>query len=522
MAVVQISKIQVRRGKKNIGIGIPQLSAAEFAWAVDSQELYIGNGSVAEGAPYVGNTKIITEHDNILELASAYRFALPEPSIGLSVSRSLQSKLDEYVSILDFGAVADGSTDNVEAFQTAFNELFQNADSKFKKVLTIPNGTYLFASTLRIPSTAIIQGETRDGVILDIGANNITFVTESGLELAQFNSINRPNNIEISNLTISRSSGRLVLSGVRDSKIKNVKFQGEYTLLDSVVSPTSRNSAVSWQNDINEIKTTDIAFEDCLFLNQEMSIKCSQTVSFETKIRFTDCEFKVNNIGIYIEGVTGQTNKWVLENCRWELIHQQAFYSTHGTGTYINDCDFTDCGNGNNTAQYPEVAILEFGDKRGNDVVNCTSNRNQFGGLTVSNTTVTYPEAQGSSKTTLTNSQYSDIFLSDGFRPFVAFPATHRFIYVNYFLRLSSHSRIGRLTLTIDDDVSTVAITDEFQYSASLTTSPGGSLMTNFEFNAQLRDNDADSGIDTLLISYKNPLATGSAGTITYQISYGV
>ena len=121
MAVVQISKIQVRRGLKNSGIGVPQLSSAEFAWAVDSQELFIGNGSVAEGAPYVGNTKVLTEHDNILELAASYRFADLEPSITESVARSLQNKLDEYVSVTDFGAVADGSTDCVAAFQNALD-----------------------------------------------------------------------------------------------------------------------------------------------------------------------------------------------------------------------------------------------------------------------------------------------------------------------------------------------------------------------------------------------------------------
>jgi len=522
MAVVQISKIQVRRGKKNAGIGIPQLSAAEFAWAVDSQELYIGNGSITEGAPYVGNTKIITEHDNILELASAYRFALPEPSIGLSVDRSLQSKLDEYVSVLDFGAVPDGSTDNVEAFETALNELFKNTDPKFKKVLMIPNGTYLFTSTLRIPSTAIIRGETQGGAILEIGAYNIVFVTETGQTISEFNSSNRPHDIDISNLTISRSTGRLVLSGVRDSKISGVTFKGEYSLLSSVASLTSRDSAVSWDNDINEIKTTGIVFEHCFFINQELAIKCNQTDVFETRIRFSDCDFQVNNVGVYVNGVIGQTNKWTFENCRWELIHQQAILITHGTGTFVSECDFVDCGNGINSAQYPEVPIVEFGDSRGNDVVNSTSNRNQYSGIIVSNSKAGYPEVKGSSKTTLTNSQYSEIFLSDSFRPFVVFPATHRFIYVNYFLKLSSHSRVGRLTLTVDEDLSTVAITDEYQYSPSLITSPGGSLMTNFEFTAQLRDNDEDSGIDTVLISYKNPLATGSAGNISYQIAYGV
>ena len=102
MAVVQISKIQVRRGQKNSNSGIPQLSSAEFAWAVDSQELFIGNGSVLEGAPYVGNTKVLTEHDNILELASSYQFASNDTAISLSVSRSLQSKEDETVSAVSY------------------------------------------------------------------------------------------------------------------------------------------------------------------------------------------------------------------------------------------------------------------------------------------------------------------------------------------------------------------------------------------------------------------------------------
>jgi hypothetical protein len=55
-----------------------------------------------------------------------------------------------------------------------------------------------------------------------------------------------------------------------------------------------------------------------------------------------------------------------------------------------------------------------------------------------------------------------------------------------------------------------------------LITDPGGAMMTKFEFNAELKDNDADSGVDTVLLTYKNPLATGATGTISYSISYGV
>ena len=60
MAIVQISQIKHRRG---VAENLPQLASAELGWAVDSQELYIGNGTLAEGAPEVGNTRILTEND---------------------------------------------------------------------------------------------------------------------------------------------------------------------------------------------------------------------------------------------------------------------------------------------------------------------------------------------------------------------------------------------------------------------------------------------------------------------------
>ena len=57
MPIVQISRIQHRRGKKT---DLPQLAAGELGWSIDDQKLYIGNGTVADGAPAVGNTEIMT------------------------------------------------------------------------------------------------------------------------------------------------------------------------------------------------------------------------------------------------------------------------------------------------------------------------------------------------------------------------------------------------------------------------------------------------------------------------------
>ena len=74
MAVVQISRIQLRRGQKNQGSGLPQLASGEMGWAIDTRELFIGNGSVSEGAPTVGNTKILTQYDDIFALANSYAY----------------------------------------------------------------------------------------------------------------------------------------------------------------------------------------------------------------------------------------------------------------------------------------------------------------------------------------------------------------------------------------------------------------------------------------------------------------
>jgi hypothetical protein len=65
VAVYEIARIQIRRGRAQSGTssGIPQLASGELAWAIDSQELYIGNGAVSEGAPSVGNTRVLTEQD---------------------------------------------------------------------------------------------------------------------------------------------------------------------------------------------------------------------------------------------------------------------------------------------------------------------------------------------------------------------------------------------------------------------------------------------------------------------------
>jgi hypothetical protein len=59
MAVIEVAKLQVRSGLQE---NLPALDTGEFGWCIDTQRLFIGKGTLAEGAPMTGVTEISTEY----------------------------------------------------------------------------------------------------------------------------------------------------------------------------------------------------------------------------------------------------------------------------------------------------------------------------------------------------------------------------------------------------------------------------------------------------------------------------
>ena len=191
MPIVQISRIQHRRGKAT---DLPQLAAGELGWSIDDQRLYIGNGTVADGAPAVGNTEIVTSGSPSFSAALSYVYkgylGSSTPIVtGVSGdnTRTLQATLDDYVSVKAFGAKGDDSTADVTAIQRALDELYKDTDkddARARRILFFPAGTYRINASLKIPPFAHLVGEGPDKTIIrnsSAGAVAVTMDDEGQL-----------------------------------------------------------------------------------------------------------------------------------------------------------------------------------------------------------------------------------------------------------------------------------------------------------------------------------------------------
>jgi len=238
VAIVQISKITHRRG---LDTNLPQLGSAELGWALDTRRLLIGNGTLAEGAPSLGNTELLTEHSNLLELMTdAYIFREGNIEFPVTtgvdannpISRDVQSRLDEIVSVAGFGATGDG-TDQTAAIDRALTELFRRfyTNPKSRIRLYWPPGTYLYAGVLQIPAFATMFGAGKDSTfVLQAAANGLTPFIQvvKILEVggAQFV---KPTDIQISDMTFDTNSfdnDVLLISSATDITFDEVRLAG--------------------------------------------------------------------------------------------------------------------------------------------------------------------------------------------------------------------------------------------------------------------------------------------------------
>jgi hypothetical protein len=179
VAIVQVSRITSRKGLIE---DLPQpLAGAELGWAVDERRLFIGNGELADGAPVVGNTEVLTEFSDILSFAGQYTYkgdaagytAQTGATSGTPVTQSIQSRLDSYAVVTDFGAVGDGVTDDTAAINRALFQLYcVQTNTQIRRSLFFPAGNYIVTDTIKIPTWARLYGEGANSSIINFSVQN--------------------------------------------------------------------------------------------------------------------------------------------------------------------------------------------------------------------------------------------------------------------------------------------------------------------------------------------------------------
>lgn len=366
MAVFQISRIQIRRGQALQGTGFPQLASGEMAWAIDTQELYIGNGAVSEGAPAVGNTKVLTEADNILELANTYQYRIGDPTVqtGIDVNypvkRPLQDILDERCSNLNFGIRANG-TDQTTLIQLAVDQLWTNpanvSNAGSRVVLEFLPGTYEISSTIYIPSYASIVGAGQNKTVFNFTGTGpvFEFVKDNDGNTIQYNNQPRYCNLQgFSVLGDSASTEFFKLNSLRDSYLTDIKagFRADPEVLPTTGDgylPKADTIGIGMYAFSSVVTTqrntfTDVFVDECIY--GVFSKEDIYNNTFEN-CKFTNVDYGIA-FGVGTSLLVGSANekfgprKNVIKNCLFENVNTDGIYIEAGSGNRSRSNVFND------------------------------------------------------------------------------------------------------------------------------------------------------------------------------------
>ena len=104
-------------------------------------------------APPLNSSIEVVSGDSIAEGSSANSSAIDYNQGGTgAVDRTVKAKLQETVSVKDFGAVGDGVTDDTAAIQAA-------VDANLQSVIYFPEGIYKITSPIQLDTNVFLQGE---------------------------------------------------------------------------------------------------------------------------------------------------------------------------------------------------------------------------------------------------------------------------------------------------------------------------------------------------------------------------
>ena len=377
MAIVSISRITQRKGTAE---NLPQLSGAELGWSIDTRQLYIGNGTLAEGAPVVGNTEILTEFSDILGFNTTYTYAgaaagytvQTGPTAGNPVTQSLQTWLDQFASVKDFGAMGDGVTDDTDAINRALYQLYcREINPEIRRSLFFPAGVYLVSQSIIIPTWATLYGEgvSSSRIQLNSGDDSAlrAYVARYGDSKCQTganigsNSATPPQGITITNMafeSLDPDADIFLVEDAVDCSFQNVTFLGP--LLKSNLTTTIKDTAGVRFASTASLVTSQIVFDRCEFSG---TVYGANTDAQVKGITISSSNFDTLYQGVVLGAgtpVLGGPTGFRMSSNTFDNIYAQGVYigavSLNSTGYNI----FYDVGNHFNGTTNPATTVIEI------------------------------------------------------------------------------------------------------------------------------------------------------------------
>ena len=536
MPIVQISRIQHRRGKR---ADLPQLAAGELGWVVDEQRLFIGNGTVADGAPAVGNTEVMTAGSSAFSTSLSYVYkgylgdSTPISTANSGdTTRTLQQRLDDFVSVKQFDAKGDNSTNDTAAIQRALDEIYSDTDqddTRARRTIFFPAGIYKITSALTIPPYAHLVGEGPDKTIIsNSGATNAVAVTEdddgNGFGSIGSSSATTPTQIQITGITFKNTVayGGISIDNATNLYFNNCKFQGSYAS-GGVDNSNSKGITV---RSTTALPCANIVFNQCQFTKFARLVDISYDA---TNVRFNDCDFSVSYYGALLgESMDGSTNGLTkgprdvqFTGSSWSSIGQQAIYVKPAAGadsgvgprnviSYGNWYAETVANNFEGVNSINEVPVIQFDNDECTSILDFferTSQRDtNFGDSTDPSNTP--PEVQGIGMHTKAVKQ---ITLADNTSTAtdtgIYLPGFHdKGVKITYKINRGTTYRTGILTIS--------AAGENSSHNDDYEESNGDAGVT---LSAKTSDGDSTAGNDTIRVQYTTS-NTGTAATMEYQV----
>lgn len=271
---------------------------------------------------------------------------------GGGVQRSVESKLQDIVSVKDFGAKGDGVTNDTAAIQAALN----SAKSVF-----FPRGQYNITSTLIVGQNARLVGELPQsngqaspnevliyGTVENIGDGNPLVRLHAGTYTA--------------NQSVQTRRQAIVIENIAFSSNKSVDY--------SNLSATTSNGVTGV--DVSSVKD-GLEFIQCSFSRMAYGVRQYTLEPYLDKVTFTRCHFTLLYTAIECGPTAGLSldNTWIYDCYDW--VNAQArnnsipvpspstLHSNRGAEVFANASTFQNSSASSNYACISANAITAIG-----------------------------------------------------------------------------------------------------------------------------------------------------------------